>query len=101
MTEKTPLKMIIEFEPNKCLASYPPLWQVTYCISGYEPKGSTYLHPSRVATASKGGIKPTTVNMTYIQLKSFLEEYGYETDNIPELQKFGIYTDNMTENKGL
>ncbi len=34
-------------------------------------------------------------------LKLLIEQYGYETNNIWELKKFGINTENICENKKL
>lgn len=39
------------------------------------------------------------ISLSYDKLKLFLEQYGYETNNIEKLKKFGINTDNMKLNK--
>jgi hypothetical protein len=38
------------------------------------------------------------ISVTYEQLKLFLETYGYETNNTPALQKFGVNTKNIKYN---
>jgi hypothetical protein len=80
------VKMIIEFEPNLELLTNPPKWKVTYYI-----------------TDTNGNIlmSPNTVYMSYSNLKKYIEEYGYETDNIAELYSFGINTSSMKETPNL
>jgi hypothetical protein len=39
--------------------------------------------------------------VTYEQLKLFLEMYGYETNNILELKKFGVDVKNVKHNMNL
>ena len=73
--------MIIEFEPNFMLASCPPKWWLYY-------KTENELHFNKIS-------------VTYQQLKLFLEIYGYETNNIVELTKFGIDIKNIKQNKNL
>lgn len=70
--------MIIEFEPNIVLASCPPKWTLYYKTDEEQYFNKIFL--------------------TYKQLKLFLETYGYQTDNIFELKKFGIDTKNMKQN---
>ena len=73
--------MIIEIDPYKFLPSSPPLY-VLY----YKEDDEISFH---------------SINVTYTQLKLFLEQYGYETNNIIELKKFGIDVQNIRENKKL
>jgi hypothetical protein len=73
--------MIVEFEPNKVLLSYPPQWWLYY-KADYE----TSFHK---------------ISVTYEYLKLFLETYGYETNDILELNKFGIDTKNIKHNSKL
>jgi len=74
-------QMIIEFEPNMILASYPPQWWLYYKLK------------------NEHSFKKMSV--TYLQLKMFLENYGYETNDILELKKFGIDTTNIKHNRNL
>ena len=67
--------MIVVFEPYCMLLSSPPKWRLSY--------------------------EQKTFTVTYQQLKLFLETYGYETNNILELEKFGINTKNIKHNKKL
>lgn len=73
--------MIIEFEPNRMLMTLPPMWRLYY------------------KTESDTDFKMMYV--TYAQLKTFLEIYGYETNDILTLNKFGINTENILYNKNL
>jgi hypothetical protein len=73
--------MIIEFQPNRSLMSYPPQWWLYY-----KNKDEPYFNK---------------ISLTYEKLKLFLETYGYETNNILELQKFGIDTKNIKHNRNL
>lgn len=73
--------MIIEFEPNRILLSSPAQWWLYYKIEN-EP------HFNKIS-------------VTYQQLKIFLETYGYETNDILELNKFGIDTKTIKHNRNL
>ena len=73
--------MIIEFEPNYILLSCPPQWWLYY-------KTENEQHFNKIS-------------VTYQQLKIFLETYGYETNDILELNKFGIDTKNIKHNINL
>ena len=73
--------MIVEFEPNCMLLSYPSQWWLYY-------KNENDLYFNKIS-------------VTYGQLKLFLETYGYETNNILELQNFKINTKNVKQNKYL
>jgi hypothetical protein len=73
--------MIIEFEPNRILLSCPPKWWIRYKNEN-EPDFNK-------------------ICVTYEQLKLFLEKYGYETDDILELKKFGIDTKDIKHNRNL
>lgn len=73
--------MIIEFEPNRMLLSCPSQWWLYYKTEN-EP------HFNKIS-------------VTYEQLKIFLETYGYETNDILELNKFGIDTKNIKQNRNL
>jgi hypothetical protein len=42
-----------------------------------------------------------TISVTYEKLKLFLEIYGYETNDILELSRFGIDIKNIKHNKKL
>ena len=75
------MKLIIEIEPNRMLASSPPQWWVYY-----KTDDELCFHK---------------ISLTYDKLKLFLEQYGYETNNINELKKFGIHTDNIKQNPQL
>lgn len=70
--------MIIEFEPGRTLLSSPPKWRVFY-KEEYEQSFREMI-------------------MGYNELKKFLETYGYETNDIFELKKFGIETKNIKQN---
>ena len=70
--------MIVEFEPNRILLSSPPQWWLYY-----KQENDKYFNK---------------INVTYEQLKLFLETYGYETNDILELKKFGIDTKNIKHN---
>jgi hypothetical protein len=73
--------MIIEFEPNSILACSPPKFNVYY-------KNNTEFIFQKII-------------LTYEELKKFLEVYGYETNNLLELKKFGVSTNTIKENKEL
>jgi hypothetical protein len=73
--------MIIEFASNKMLLSYPPQWTLYY-----KQPDELYFNEMTVS---------------FEQLKLFLEKYGYETNNLLKLQKFGINTKNISYNKNL
>ena len=73
--------MIIEFEPYRDLISLPPQWWLYY-----KQEDELYFH---------------TISVTYEKLKLFLEIYGYETNDILELSRFGIDTKNIKHNKKL
>jgi hypothetical protein len=73
--------MIIEFEPNRILLSCPPQWWIYYKNED-EPRFNK-------------------ICVTYEKLKLFLEKYGYETDDILELKKFGIDTKDIKHNRNL
>ena len=73
--------MIIEFEPNSILLSNPTQWWLYY-------KQENELYFKKIA-------------VTYEKLKLFLETYGYETNDILELTKFGIDTKNIKVNTNL
>lgn len=73
--------MIIEFEPNIVLMSYPPQWWLNYKHENEQHFNS--------------------ISVTYEKLKLFLETYGYETNDILELKKFGIDVKNIKHNKNL
>jgi len=73
--------MIIEFEPNRILLSCPPQWWLYY-------KNKNELHFNKIS-------------VTYEKLKLFLEIYGYETNDILELKKFGIDTKDIKHNRNL
>ena len=73
--------MIIEFEPNRILLSYPLQWWLYY-----KQENEQYFKK---------------ISVTYEKLKLFLETYGYETNDILELQKFGIDIKNIKHNINL
>lgn len=73
--------MIVEFEPNNILLSCPPKWWLYY-----KTENDTYFK---------------RISVTYDQLKIFLETYGYETNDILELNKFGIDTKHIKHNINL
>ena len=70
--------MIIEIQPDCILLSCPPKWWLYY-------KDDNDLYFEKIA-------------LTYDKLKLFLEYYGYETNNIHELNKFGISVKDMKHN---
>ena len=75
-------KMIIQFEPNRrILLSSPPMWWL-----GYKQEDEVEFHWRCV---------------TYDKLKLFLQKYGYETNDILELRKFGINTTYIKHNSNL
>lgn len=69
--------MIVEFEPNQILLSNPSQWWLYY-----KTENETHFNK---------------ISITYEQLKIFLETYGYETNNILELNKFGIDTKHIKQ----
>lgn len=71
--------MIVEFEPNRMLLSYPPQWWLYYKEEN-EPSF-------------------TKISVNYEQLKAFLETYGYDTNDMLELKRFGIDVDKIKRNK--
>lgn len=73
--------MIVEFEPNRILLSSPPQWWLYY-------KQENEPHFNKIS-------------VTYEQLKLFLEMYGYETNDILELTKFGVDIKNVKHNINL
>ena len=73
--------MIIEFEPNRILLSSPMQWWMYY--------------------KQENEFNFNKISVTYEQLKLFLETYGYETNDILELKKFGIITKNIKHNRNL
>ena len=73
--------MIIEFQPNRSLMSYPPQWWLYYKIDN--------IHEFQ------------KISISYEILKQFIELYGYETNDIIELNKFGIDTKNIKHNRNL
>jgi hypothetical protein len=73
--------MIVEFEPNRILLSSPPQWWLYY-------KQENEPHFNKIS-------------VTYEQLKLFLEMYGYETNDILELKKFGLDIKNVKHNINL
>lgn len=73
--------MIVEFEPNKILASNPPQWWLYY--------------------KQENEINFTAISVSQTQLVEFLETYGYETNNIELLKNFGVNVSNIKENKNL
>jgi hypothetical protein len=73
--------MIIEFEPNRILLSCPPQWWLYY-----KNIDEPYFNK---------------VSVTYEKLKLFLETYGYETNDILELKKFGIDIKDIKYNRNL
>ncbi len=70
--------MIVEFEPNRILLSSPVQYWLYY-------KDDYETHFNKIS-------------VTYEQLKLFLETYGYETNDTPALQKFGVNTKNIKYN---
>jgi len=73
--------MIIEFEPNLMMASCPVKWWLYY-----KTENEIYFNK---------------ISVNYEQLKIFLETYGYETNDILELNKFGIDTKHIKQNRNL
>ena len=74
--------MIVEFEPFiNVLACQPSKWYLYY-KNDDEPYFNKIL-------------------LTYPQLKLFLETYGHESNNLLELQRFGIDITNIKYNKNL
>jgi hypothetical protein len=67
--------MIVEFQPNNILLCCPPLWWLDY-------KQDNDVNFKRIA-------------VSYDQLKTFLELYGYATNDILELTKFGVNVKNI------
>jgi hypothetical protein len=75
------VNMIIEFQPNKTLPSLPPQWWVDY--------------------KEEGELEFKRISLTYEVLKTFLETFGFETNDILELQKFGVDTHKIKHNRKL
>jgi hypothetical protein len=73
--------MLVEFEPNCILLSYPPQWWLYY-----KQENEPYFNK---------------ISITYEKLKLFLETYGYETNDILELKKFGIDIKDIKHNRNL
>jgi hypothetical protein len=73
--------MIIEFEPNNQLLSYPPQWWLYY--------------------KEENELFFTKISITYEVLLLFLEKYAYETNDILELKKFGVNIINIKHNTNL
>lgn len=73
--------MIVEFQPNRILLSSPPQWWLCY-----KEDNEKDFH---------------RISVTYEKLKTFLETYGYETNDILELKNFGIDTQNIKHNRNL
>ena len=73
--------MIIEFEPNRILLSYPPQWWLYYKQENEQNFNK--------------------ISITYEKLKLFLETYGYETNDILELKNFGIDIKDIKHNINL
>ena len=73
--------MIVEFEPNRILLSYPPQWWLYY-----KQENEAYFNK---------------ISITYEKLKLFLETYGYETNDILELKNFGINIKDIKHNRNL
>ena len=67
--------MIIEFQTKSILLSQPVQWWLYY-------KDDYETHFNKIS-------------VTYEQLKLFLETYGYETNDIFQLQQFDINTKNI------
>lgn len=67
--------IIVEFEPNYILLSNPSQWWFYY------------------KQENEQNFKK--ISVIYENLKLFLETYGYETNDILELNKFGINTKNI------
>ena len=70
--------MIIEFEPNTVLLSYPPKWWLYY-----KEDHEVYFHK---------------ISITKEKLILFLEKYGYETNDLMRLKKFGVDVSNIKQN---
>jgi hypothetical protein len=73
--------MIIQIQPNNILTSSPPQWLLYY-------KEDNELYFNKIS-------------LTYTTLKLFLEQYGYETNDIYTLNKFGICIKNIKQNSKL
>ena len=73
--------MIVEFEPNRILLSYPPQWWLYY-----KQENEPYFNK---------------ISITYEKLILFLETYGYETNDILELKNFGINIKDIKHNRNL
>lgn len=73
--------MIVEIEPYVSKACSPPKYTLWY-----KNDGETYYRH---------------LCLGYFEVKQFLETYGYETNNLIELIKFGINAANIVENKNL
>lgn len=73
--------MIIEFEPNRMLLSSPPQWWLYY--------------------RQENEVNFQKISVTQTQLISFLEIYGYETNDLLLLKQFGVDTTNIKQNNNL
>jgi len=73
--------MIIEFEPNSMLLSSPPQWWLYY--------------------RQENEFNFKKISVSQPQLITFLETYGYETNNLALLKKYGVDISNIKENKNL
>jgi hypothetical protein len=73
--------MIIEFQPNRILLSSPEQWLIYY-----KQDNDIYFNE---------------MYLTYDKLKLFLEQYGYETNDIYLLKEFGISVKNIKQNSKL
>lgn len=73
--------MIVEFEPYQVLLSNSPQWWLYY-----KQENEQYFNK---------------IYVNYEQLKLFLETYGYETNDILELNEFGIDTKKIKHNRNL
>lgn len=73
--------MIIEFEPNRILLSYPPQWWMYY--------------------KQENEFNFQKISVTQSQLIAFLETYGYETNDLLLLKEFGVDTTNIKQNNNL
>lgn len=72
------IMVIIEFEPNSILLSYPPYWWLYY--------------------RQENEFNFQKISVTRQQLIAFLETYGYEINNLLLLKQFGVNTTNIKEN---
>ena len=73
--------MIIEIQPCCMKLSSPPLWRLFY--------------------KKENELNFNMICLSYDQLKLFLENYGYETNDIYALIHFGISVKNLKQNHEL